>query len=762
MLLWSLEVLSSDQILAAATAEVDDVSIPFRHFVAHSKSQTCSSDSHARPFNNQIRGVNLGGWMVLEPWVTPSLFYQFLNGDETNTAMDIYTFCEVLGPEEGNRQLRHHWDNWVTEDIIQQLSHSMGVNSLRLPIGDFMYKPYGPYVGCTDGALDYVDQLLDWAYSYGLDVLIDIHAMKDSQNGFDNSGQAMGLEWTSKLNIEPAGLVTFEHWGIRTAKWVGTFDSHNINYTSINYDNLNHSLEVITEIARSYGGHPAVLGLQPVNEPWEKTPIDVLKKFYWDGYLIVKRHAPYWKYIMHDSFRFTTDIWGGFMDGCPDRALDTHIYQAWKDPASRIQFYQDACQRKKDIAAMEREFGPVIVGEWSLATDNCAMWLNGFNDNLPGFPRSPCKYISCDTKEPYLGGAKNNFTELDPNKPIQGPYGTGMSGPLFGLCPTTRDWLVESSGNPQTGRDWIRAPPEAASKDMDDTDRVMKNLARKKINAFSGIGHGFYFWNFRTDLYDPAWSYMDAMDRKWIPLHGASFKYDPKITDACQKEDAGEFQCVVKRHDHPKESNIQQGILFCLESELLLSVSSAAKEEGDTTTTATKSNITAYVNGLTGKALLNEGDKVFNKYWQAHRVEGTTCDFGGVAMLIEEENATTTSGTNNVIPTSPKTDHYDYNDDDEYHPQTIVYQGPNVYVIVGVILCTSILGGLLGFILAMHFSRKFNRQVRKSFFSPANYISEKKSNRNLPGVLRNSLALDKWDFEDDNLEPDERMSLIST
>jgi glucan 1,3-beta-glucosidase len=25
-----------------------------------------------------IVGVNLGGWMVLEPWITPSLFYQFL------------------------------------------------------------------------------------------------------------------------------------------------------------------------------------------------------------------------------------------------------------------------------------------------------------------------------------------------------------------------------------------------------------------------------------------------------------------------------------------------------------------------------------------------------------------------------------------------------------------------------------------------------------------------------------------------------------
>jgi len=24
-------------------------------------------------------GVNLGGWMVLEPWIAPSLFYQFLD-----------------------------------------------------------------------------------------------------------------------------------------------------------------------------------------------------------------------------------------------------------------------------------------------------------------------------------------------------------------------------------------------------------------------------------------------------------------------------------------------------------------------------------------------------------------------------------------------------------------------------------------------------------------------------------------------------------
>ena len=124
-----------------STNDTDDKGDTFPHFVAHNLTRTCSADEHARPFNNMIRGVNLGGWMVLEPWITPSLFYQFLDANENGTAMDTYSFCKVLGPKEANRQLKRHWETWVTEDIINQLAESGAVNSLRLPIGDFMYKP---------------------------------------------------------------------------------------------------------------------------------------------------------------------------------------------------------------------------------------------------------------------------------------------------------------------------------------------------------------------------------------------------------------------------------------------------------------------------------------------------------------------------------------------------------------------------------------------------------------------------------------------
>jgi len=98
-------------------------------------------------------GTNLGGWLVLEPWITPSMFYQFLSDDQKwgtdapkHTGMDQFTFCTALGPAEGNKQLRRHWRSWVREEDIRAIAAS-GANVVRIPVGDWMYVPYGkPFV----------------------------------------------------------------------------------------------------------------------------------------------------------------------------------------------------------------------------------------------------------------------------------------------------------------------------------------------------------------------------------------------------------------------------------------------------------------------------------------------------------------------------------------------------------------------------------------------------------------------------------------
>ena len=153
-----------------------------------------------------MTGTNAGGWMVLEPWITPSLFYRFLGQGRDTTpkaAFDSYTLCESLGPDDGNKLMRAHWAAWITEDTFKAMA-TRGVEIVRLPVGDWTLNPYGPYVGCMDGADEYIDWFYDMAAKYNIKVLMDVHAMKDSQNGYDNSGKASNLRWDN--------ATSFTHW----------------------------------------------------------------------------------------------------------------------------------------------------------------------------------------------------------------------------------------------------------------------------------------------------------------------------------------------------------------------------------------------------------------------------------------------------------------------------------------------------------------------------------------------------------------------
>jgi glucan 1,3-beta-glucosidase len=72
----------------------------------------------APPFDyngQKVRGVNTGGWFVLEPWITPSMF-------EGNDAIDEYTLQGALGKEAAQSRLRDHWNSWITQDDFNQMA----------------------------------------------------------------------------------------------------------------------------------------------------------------------------------------------------------------------------------------------------------------------------------------------------------------------------------------------------------------------------------------------------------------------------------------------------------------------------------------------------------------------------------------------------------------------------------------------------------------------------------------------------------------
>jgi glucan 1,3-beta-glucosidase len=100
--------------------------------------------------------------------------------------------------------------------------------------------------------------------------------------------------------------------------------------------------------------------LLKVNEPWEYTPIDALKDFYWASYQIVQRDVPRWVTVFHDSFRLSFNIWGKFMVNCPNYAMDTHIYQAWFEAGDPASFQEQACSAGANLRLFEDAGVPIV------------------------------------------------------------------------------------------------------------------------------------------------------------------------------------------------------------------------------------------------------------------------------------------------------------------------------------------------------------------------------------------------------------------
>ena len=63
---------------------------------------------HGSAFNygtDKIRGVSLGEWLLLEPFITPSIFTA--TGDPK--VVDEYTYGTKYGSAEAGRRLKNHW-----------------------------------------------------------------------------------------------------------------------------------------------------------------------------------------------------------------------------------------------------------------------------------------------------------------------------------------------------------------------------------------------------------------------------------------------------------------------------------------------------------------------------------------------------------------------------------------------------------------------------------------------------------------------------
>ena len=270
-------------------------------------------------------------------------------------------------------------DSFVTEETIKKLANR-GVDMLRLPIGDWTLDPYGPYVGCMDGAEERIDWLYDTCHKYGIDVMMDVHTAKGSQNGFDNSGMANGFEWIDETH--------FKHWPLWAGEWMGEWNYEEQKYNSINWERIQWSIDNSEALIKRWGDHPAFAQFQPINEPWGFSDFEVLFHFYREVRKILTKYNPDATFVFHDAFTYDAGLWNQLFEDTDKVAMDHHHYQAFMEP-NGMKTADEFCGNYYDVACGAVNFKyDVYFGEWSLATDACCMWLGGFNDanNEPQFP----------------------------------------------------------------------------------------------------------------------------------------------------------------------------------------------------------------------------------------------------------------------------------------------------------------------------------------------------------------------------------------
>jgi glucan 1,3-beta-glucosidase len=108
-----------------------------------------------------------------------------------------------------------------------------------------------------------------------------------------------------------------------------------------------------------------------------------------------------------------------FPENFDNIVLDRHYYQAWSRGVNTTEKY---CSMYEHAASQVNQTKfKVWIGEWSLATDNCALWLGGLNDGPSVNPGMKCRMVDCP--KTYL--PESVAVDFDRDADILGPFGTG-------------------------------------------------------------------------------------------------------------------------------------------------------------------------------------------------------------------------------------------------------------------------------------------------------------------------------------------------
>lgn len=140
-----------------------------------------------------IRGVNIGGWLSIEPFITPSLFNSY---QPNQGIVDEWTLTKQLGPSQAAQTIEKHYSQFITEQDFANMQ-AAGFDHVRIPYSYWAVTTYpgDPYV--PQISWRYLLRGIEYARKYGLRVNLDMHGLPGSQNGWNHSGRQGAIGWLS-------------------------------------------------------------------------------------------------------------------------------------------------------------------------------------------------------------------------------------------------------------------------------------------------------------------------------------------------------------------------------------------------------------------------------------------------------------------------------------------------------------------------------------------------------------------------------------
>ncbi|KAH7376954.1 glycoside hydrolase superfamily [Plectosphaerella cucumerina] len=314
-----------------------------------------------RPF----RGVNVGGWLSLEPFITPSLF-KYPASAAINAEYDL---AKHLG-DKAAAVFEKHYATFITEKDFKQIAEA-GLDHVRIPfsywaVETFEGDPYVPRISWR-----YLLRGIEWARKYGLRVKLDLHGLPGSQNGWNHSGSI------GKINFidGPDGAANAK-------RALEIHDRLSKFFAQDRYKN----------IVAFYGlaNEPALALDQVKLEQWHREAIDIVVKNKVHGVPVFSEGM---QGLSHWEGKYPEYKADGLV-------VDVHQYTIFDPyllslkPADRIEF---GCKNLAEQSSRSMaNFGPTMVGEWSQAHNDCTEHLNGVNNGarwlgtFPGVPEPSC------------------------------------------------------------------------------------------------------------------------------------------------------------------------------------------------------------------------------------------------------------------------------------------------------------------------------------------------------------------------------------